>query len=84
MQQMATFTMVEQLTNMASQNTKMAATQDQSNAVSLIGRDVTYLDAHDAPQTGTVQSVATNKDGASTLTVDGATGIDPKSIIQVA
>jgi flagellar basal-body rod modification protein FlgD len=84
MQQMATFSMVEQLTNMASQNTKMAQSLGTSNAVGLIGRTVTYLDAEDAPQTGKVESVATNKDGGSTLTVNGATGIDPTSIIQVA
>jgi flagellar basal-body rod modification protein FlgD len=84
MQQMATFSMVEQLTNLASQNTKMAQSMGTSNAVGLIGRTVTYLDADAAPQTGKVESVATTKDGGSTLTVDGATGIDPTSIIQVA
>jgi flagellar basal-body rod modification protein FlgD len=84
MQQMATFTMVEQLTNLASQNSKMAANLATSNAVNLIGRTVTYLDSKQAPQTGMVENVATSKDGDSTLTVNGATGIDPKSIIQVA
>jgi flagellar basal-body rod modification protein FlgD len=84
MQQMATFSMVEQLTNLASENTKMAKTMGTSSAVGLIGRTVTYLDAQDAPQTGKVDSVATNQDGGSTLTVNGATGIDPTSIIQVA
>jgi flagellar basal-body rod modification protein FlgD len=84
MQQMATFSMVEQLTNMASQNTKMAQTMNTSSAVGLIGRTVTYLDTDDAPHTGKVESVATSKDGSSTLTVNGANGIDPTSIIQVA
>jgi flagellar basal-body rod modification protein FlgD len=84
MQQMATFTMVEQLTNLTSQNSKLVQTMNTSSAVGLIGRTVTYLDSDSAPQTGKVESVATSKAGATTLTVDGATGIDPKSIIQVA
>src|SRR3954471_7459156 len=52
MQQMATFSMVEQLTNMASQNTQIAQTMNTSSAVGLIGRTVTYLDANKVPQTG--------------------------------
>jgi flagellar basal-body rod modification protein FlgD len=84
MQQMASFTMVEQLTNLASQNSKLVQTLNTSSAVGLIGRTVTYLDSDNAPQTGKVESVASSTDGANTLTVGGAAGIDPKSIIQVA
>jgi flagellar basal-body rod modification protein FlgD len=84
MQQMASFTMVEQLTNLASQNSKLVQTLNTSSAVGLIGRTVTYLDSDDAPQTGKVESVASSQGGATTLTVNGAAGIDPKSIIQVA
>jgi flagellar basal-body rod modification protein FlgD len=84
MQQMSTFSMVEQITNMASSNTKMLQSLNTSNAVSLIGRTVTYLDTTDVPQTGKVESVATSKDGVSTITVAGRAGVDPKSITQVA
>ena len=78
-QQMASFTMVEQITNMAADNAKAAS-------VGMIGRDVTYTDPADKTQTksGTVESVSMGKDGAYTLTVSGTTGIDPTSITQVA
>lgn len=83
MQQMSSFSMVEQITNMASQNTKIAESLSTSSAVGLIGRTVTYVDADKVEQTGKVESVAT-KDGKSTLTVAGKSGIDPTSITQVA
>lgn len=83
-QQMAAFTQVEQITNMATQNAAIAQSLNTSSAVGLIGRTVTYVDANEAVQTGTVQSVGKDKDGAPTLTVAGQSGIDPTSITQVA
>src|ERR671912_702627 len=50
MQQMSSFSMVEQITNMAAQNTKIADSLSASNAVGLIGRTVTYVDADKATQ----------------------------------
>ena len=75
-QQMSSFSMVEQITNMATQ-------QANSSAVALIGRTVSYVDADKVTQTGTVESVST-KEGKSTLTIAGKAGIDPTSITQVA
>jgi len=69
MQQMSTFSMVEQITNMASTNTKIAASLNTSSAVGLIGRTVTYIDSSDQLKTGKVEKVATSKDGVSTITV---------------
>jgi flagellar basal-body rod modification protein FlgD len=83
-QQMASFTMVEQITNMASENAKVAQTLNTSSSVALLGRTVTYVDADDLPHTGKVDSVSTSKDGVTTLTVAGTPGIDPTSITQVA
>jgi flagellar basal-body rod modification protein FlgD len=77
MQQMSSFTMVEQITNLASQNEKSAA-------VGLIGRTVTYKDDDEVEHTGTVEKVATGKDGKATLTIAGEPGVDPASITQVA
>jgi flagellar basal-body rod modification protein FlgD len=77
MQQMSSFTMVEQITNLAAQNQK-------ADAVNLIGRTVTYKDADDVEHTGAVEKVATAKDGTATLTVAGEAGVDPSSITQVA
>jgi flagellar basal-body rod modification protein FlgD len=80
-QQMASFTMVEQITNMASENAKTAA-------VAMIGHKITYVDPADKTKTqtksGTVESVSMGRDGAYTLTVSGTSGVDPTSITQVA
>ena len=80
-QQMASFTMVEQITNMTMDNAKSAA-------VGMIGHDVTYLDPADpnknATKTGTVESVSMAKDGSYTLTISGTAGIKPDTITQVA
>lgn len=84
MEQMASFSMVEQITNMATQNTQIANKLATANAVGLIGRTVTYTDSSGAAQTGKVESVATSKDGVSSLTVAGTPGVDPASISTVA
>jgi flagellar basal-body rod modification protein FlgD len=84
MQQMSSFSMVEQITNMASSNTKIAASLNTSSAVGLIGRTVTYLDSSDQLKTGKVEKVATSKDGVATITVGGLAGIDPSKITEVA
>jgi flagellar basal-body rod modification protein FlgD len=80
-EQMASFTMVEQITNMANDNARTAA-------MGMIGHDVTYVDPADKTKTqtktGTVDSVTLSRDGAYTLTVSGQSGIDPTSITQVA
>jgi flagellar basal-body rod modification protein FlgD len=84
MQQMSSFSMVEQITNMASTNTQIAQSLNTSSAVGLIGRTVTYTGADKALHTGKVERVATSKDGVSTITVAGQTGIDPSTITEVA
>lgn len=84
MQQMSSFSMVEQITNMASSNAKIATALTTSSAVGLIGRTVTYTGADKQPVTGTVERVATSKDGVSTITVGGVAGIDPSKITEVA
>ena len=83
--QMASFTMVEQITSMTSSNAQIAKTLTTSNAVGLIGRTVTYIDADgETLKSGKVERVSTSADGVSTLTVDGANGIAPSSITDVA
>ena len=80
-EQMASFTMVEQITNMANENAKTAA-------IGMIGHSVTYTDPSDKTRSttlsGTVESVAMGADGTYTLTVSGKSGIDPTSIKSVA
>jgi flagellar basal-body rod modification protein FlgD len=84
MAQMSSFSMVEQITNMASSNTKIANSLNTSSAVSLIGKTVTYTALDETQATGTVERVATSKDGVSSITVGGVAGIDPQSITEVA
>ncbi len=83
MQQMASFSTLEQISNMASSSALVAQNLAQGNAISLIGRTVTYLDAAGAAHTGKVEKVAT-VDGKGVLTVDGDDGVDPATVTQVA
>jgi len=83
MGQMASFSTLEQVSNLAAANQQIASHLASTSAVGLIGRTVTYVDADDVPHTGTVEKVTTT-DGKPYLTVDGTAGVDPSSITQVA
>ena len=76
MGQMASFSTLEQVSNLASENAR-------SNAIGLLGRTVTYQDKDGAEHTGAVEKVST-KDGKPSLTVGGTEGVDPSSISQVS
>ena len=76
MGQIASFSTLEQVSNLASENAK-------TNAIGLIGRTVTYKAKDGAEYTGAVEKVST-KDGKPSLTVGGTAGVDPSSISQVA
>jgi flagellar basal-body rod modification protein FlgD len=82
--QMAQFSTLEQITNLAATNTKIAASLNTSSAVALIGRTVNYIDADGVTQTGKVDRVATSTDGQASLTIAGKAGIDPSSISEVS
>jgi flagellar basal-body rod modification protein FlgD len=82
--QMAQFSTLEQITNLAASNSKIAASLNTSSAVALIGRTVNYIDADGVTQTGKVDRVATSTDGQASLTIAGKAGIDPSSISEVS
>jgi flagellar basal-body rod modification protein FlgD len=82
MGQMAQFSTLEQITNMATANTAMADNLTFSKSVSLIGRTVTYTDAEEQTHTGKVDRVTTT-DGKPALTVGGIDGVDPSSVTEV-
>ena len=82
--QMTQFSMLEQITNMATANSQIASSLQTSSAVSLIGKTVTYIGADGVTQTGQVERVATSKDGQASLTIAGKAGIDPSSISEVS
>src|SRR5581483_9673652 len=73
--QMAAFSQLEQVSNMASSTEKIVDTLNTNGALSLIGHTVTYLDSSGASHTGNVDTVDM-ADGTATLTVGGVAGID--------
>jgi flagellar basal-body rod modification protein FlgD len=83
MGQMASFSTLEQVTNMASANEAIAANLHLSQSVGLIGRTVTWTDETDATHTGVVEKVS-QQDGLPVLTVSGTEGVDPTTITQIA
>ena len=77
MGQMAQFSQLEQMTN-------VAATLQTDRAFSLIGREVTYSDKKTGElATGTVEKVVINA-GKPTLTIGGVKDIDPVSVTEVS
>jgi flagellar basal-body rod modification protein FlgD len=83
MGQMASFSTLEQVSNMAAENARIAQSLTSSGAIGLIGRTVTWEDEDGVAHTGPVESVKT-MDGKPSLTVGGTDGVDPSSITQVA
>jgi flagellar basal-body rod modification protein FlgD len=80
--QMAAFSQLEQVSNMAESTQKIVDTLNTNGTLSLIGHTVTYLDSSGASKTGKVDTVDM-ADGTATLTVDGVAGIDSGSVTQV-
>ena len=84
MGQMASFSTLEQVTNLASANDAIATNLSLSQSVGLIGRTVTWVDDAEVPHTGTVEKVNQSSDGKPVLTVSGTEGVDPSTITQIA
>jgi len=80
--QMAAFSQLEQVSNMAASTQKIVDTLNMNGTLSLIGRTVTYLDDTGASHSGKVDTVDV-AGGTATLTVDGVAGIDSGSVTQV-
>ena len=83
MGQMASFSTLEQVSNMAAANDRIASNLTSTSAIGLIGRTVSYVDENDEIHTGKVDKVTT-AGGKPVLTVDGVDGVDPATITQVA
>jgi flagellar basal-body rod modification protein FlgD len=81
--QMANFSTLEQVTNLATAQANLAKTETAQQAIALIGHTVSYVDANDKTQSGTVKSVET-AGGTPTLTIDGVSGIDPSYVSQIS
>jgi flagellar basal-body rod modification protein FlgD len=83
MGQMASFSTLEQVTNLAAANEAIAANLHLSQSVGLIGRTVTWTDEADVAHTGVVEKVS-QQDGNPVLTISGTEGVDPTTITQIA
>jgi flagellar basal-body rod modification protein FlgD len=83
MGQMASFSTLEQISNMATENARVADSLASNNAIGLIGRTVTWTDEDDELHTGVVEKVST-AGGVPSLTVSGVEGVDLSTISQVA
>jgi flagellar basal-body rod modification protein FlgD len=82
MGQMASFSTLEQITNVAKANDTIASSLGMSQSLSLLGKTVTYLDDQKVAHTGVVQKVVT-EGGAAKLTIGGVDGIDPSTVSEV-
>lgn len=82
--QLAQFTELEQVTNLAQSSEQAAASQRVAQAVALIGHTVSGTDPSTGATTqGLVQSVQITASGA-TLTVEGTPGIELANVTEVA
>jgi flagellar basal-body rod modification protein FlgD len=80
-QEQATFSTVESLNNLQTTMTAMQASDQFSQGVSLIGKNVTYVDSNGNVGSGVVSAVS-NASGTVELNVGGA-AIDASSVVQV-
>jgi flagellar basal-body rod modification protein FlgD len=74
--ELATFTQMEQVTNLASSS-------ELSGAVQLIGHEVSYTNSLGQPARGTVEGVQ-RSDAGVTVTVGGQTGVELSKVTQVS
>ena len=82
--ELAQFSQLEQVTNLAEASSKADSAQKVAQAVQLIGHTVSYADPSTGVKAeGKVQNVEITSSGA-TLTVEGTAGIDPASITEVS
>ena len=81
--QMAQFSSLEQITNLATATQQLADRITVSQTVGLIGHTVTYTGADGAPVTGLVDGVDLTGNGKSKITVAGPAGVDPTAVISV-
>jgi flagellar basal-body rod modification protein FlgD len=81
--ELAQFTSLEQQTNTAQSTAQSATANQASQALALLGHTVSYIDPAGNSGTGVVQKVDFTTSGP-TLTVNGATGIQPGGVSEVS
>ena len=83
MAQMAQFSTVEQLTQLATTTSESARSARVNEAVGLLGRTVSYTGPEGTDVTGLVQDVDLTGENGPTLTVGGVAGIAPGALRKV-
>jgi flagellar basal-body rod modification protein FlgD len=81
--QMAQFSSLEQITNLANATQDLANRMSLTQNVGLLGHTVTYTGTDGTAVSGTVDGLNLATDGKATLSVAGQTGVDPTSITSV-
>ena len=81
--QMAQFSSLEQITNLATATQELATRMSLMQNVGLLGHDVTYTKADGTKATGTVDGLDLAADGSAKLSVAGQAGIDPATVTSV-
>jgi flagellar basal-body rod modification protein FlgD len=84
MAQMAQFSQVEKLDEIATQNASLLALQRSSNAGALVGRTVTYTGTDGAPVTGAVTSVRLGVTADDDVAVVGGVAVPTGRITEIA
>jgi flagellar basal-body rod modification protein FlgD len=84
MAQNATFTQVEKLEEIATQNASLLALQRSSSAGALVGRTVSYTDETGAKRTGLVTSVRLGNDTTEATAMVGGVSVSMGRITEVA
>ena len=81
--QMAQFSSLEQITNLANATQELATKLSLTQNVGLLGHTVTYTGTDGTAVSGQVDGLDLAQDGTTTLSVAGSAGIDPASITSV-
>ena len=84
MAQTATFSQVEKLSEIATQNASLLALQRSSSAGALVGRTVSYTDESGATKTGAVSSVRLGTDKTEAIAVVGGVSVPMGRITEVS
>lgn len=82
MSQMAAFSTLEQVTNLAVSNEELNGMISTNQSLALVGHQVSYAKEDGTKVEGTVESVDFGEEGAS-LTIGGVSGISPGQVSQV-
>lgn len=83
-QTISQMTEVEQMTNLAAQSSTQLAQQKASDAMGLLGKSVSYVNAQGAAVSGTVDGIdLSSPDDGPLLSVSGQGGIDMGALLTV-